>query len=88
MTDIVEQLRNASDGWSGDAFCVSREVAEQAASELTRLRALTEWRDDVVTALKEIERLAINMCQTLNEGEIQAIASKALASLPNPPKGK
>jgi len=38
MNDIVGQLRDASDGWSGDAVCVSQEVAEAAAIEIERLR--------------------------------------------------
>lgn len=39
MRDIVEQLRDADFGWSGDASCVSAEVAEQGALEIERLRA-------------------------------------------------
>lgn len=42
MTDIVERLRDASDGWSGDAVCVSQEVAEAGAKEIELLRIAVE----------------------------------------------
>lgn len=38
--DIVERLREPMDGWTGDAHCVSAEVAEEAAAEIERLHAL------------------------------------------------
>jgi hypothetical protein len=38
--DIVDRLRHADDGWSGDAFCISADTAEEAASEIERLRAV------------------------------------------------
>lgn len=37
--DIVERLRAADMGWSGDAFCVGQDVAEEAADLITKLRA-------------------------------------------------
>jgi hypothetical protein len=39
MSDICDRLRDAHDGWSGDACCVSAEVAAEAAQEIERLRA-------------------------------------------------
>jgi hypothetical protein len=37
--DIVDELMDADFGWSGDAMCVSQEVAERGATEIKRLRA-------------------------------------------------
>lgn len=37
--DIVHRLRDATDGWSGDAVCVDGETAADAAIEIKRLRA-------------------------------------------------
>jgi hypothetical protein len=37
--DLVGRLRDADIGWSGDAACVGAEVAEEAAAEITKLRA-------------------------------------------------
>ena len=39
MSDIVERLRAADIGWSGDVACVGADVAEEAAAEIERLRA-------------------------------------------------
>lgn len=40
MTDLVTKLRAASDGWSGDAFCVGADVADAGADEIERLRTV------------------------------------------------
>jgi len=46
MKDIVERLRDADIGWSGDAACVSADTAEDAADEIERLRtALKPFAD-------------------------------------------
>lgn len=39
MKDIVERLRAADIGWSGDAACVGADVADEGANEIERLRA-------------------------------------------------
>lgn len=38
MSDIVERLRQADIGWSGDAACVDADTAEEGAREIERLR--------------------------------------------------
>lgn len=38
MSDIVDRLRAADTGWSGDAVCVGAEVAAEGANEIERLR--------------------------------------------------
>lgn len=40
MADIVERLRDADIGWSGDAACVDADTAEEGAKEIERLRAV------------------------------------------------
>lgn len=36
---LLQHLRSPLDGWSGDAFCVSAELAGLAADEIVRLEA-------------------------------------------------
>jgi hypothetical protein len=38
MTDIIDRLLDASDGWTGDAVCVDADVAREGAKEIARLR--------------------------------------------------
>ncbi|WNV10000.1 hypothetical protein [Tardiphaga sp. 709] len=57
-TDLVERLREADIGWSGDAACVSAEVAEEAAAEITKLRA---ERDAARNALKPFATAAADV---------------------------
>ena len=38
--DITARLRNPDCGWSGDAWAVGAEIAEEAADEIERLRAV------------------------------------------------
>ena len=40
MGDLLKELRTPEDGWSGDAFAIGAEVAERAAAEIERLRAV------------------------------------------------
>lgn len=36
--DIIERLRDANMGWSGDALCVDADTAADGAAEIERLR--------------------------------------------------
>lgn len=66
--DIVEQLLDADMGRSGDAFCVSQEVAAKGAAEITKLRA---ERDAAARDMRvECAKIAFNwMPRTVGEAE-------------------
>lgn len=45
MRDIVEGLRDANIGWSGDASCVDADTAAEGAVEIERLRYRLEYME-------------------------------------------
>ncbi len=45
--NLVEELRHPTDGWTGDAACVSSEIAERAADEIERLRSALSFVADI-----------------------------------------
>lgn len=62
---LLERLRKGRDGWSGDAFCIEAETAEEAADRIDGMeRAL--WAIEQATRRKqlpltaEINEIAIN----------------------------
>ena len=52
MKDIVERLRAADIGWSGDASCVDADTADEGAAEIERLRAALRPFADYYDALE------------------------------------
>ena len=73
---IIERLRDADIGWSGDAACVGMDVAEEAAVEIERLLAVLKASADRVEKIAfsikppnphtpELTMLAIGMREAL-----------------------
>lgn len=56
--DLLKELREPKEGWSGDAACVSAEVAAVAADEIERLRSLPNWDDIPAEVRTEILTVA------------------------------
>jgi hypothetical protein len=49
MTNIVDQLLDAKDGWTGDAACVDADIASEGAEIIKRMHAVLirtrDWHD-------------------------------------------
>jgi hypothetical protein len=39
MSDLIQRLRAADFGWSGDALCIDAQIGAEGADEIERLRA-------------------------------------------------
>lgn len=56
IDNLVKRLRDAHDGWSGDACCVSAEVAAEGADEIERLRnALQATQGQIMNAKIDLQ---------------------------------
>jgi hypothetical protein len=54
VSELVRRLRDASDGWSGDAACIAAEIGEQAALALEALqRRNGELEKELLSAQNE-----------------------------------
>lgn len=51
IEELLKELREPTDGWSGDARAVSAEVADIAADEIDRLKKIT---NELVKILRSI----------------------------------
>lgn len=49
--DLIKQLRNPSDGWTGDAVCVDAEIAAEAANEIERQGKLVDEHNAKLTCM-------------------------------------
>jgi hypothetical protein len=89
VSELVRRLRDASDGWSGDAACIAAEIGEQAALALEALQTMTKAQgQEIATTREEHEDLAqalgINEDESLLDAlrtQLQSARSTALVEL-------
>lgn len=83
--ELLKALRSPDMGWSGDAMCVSAEVAEQAADEIERLRSALQSIADqhVPDQPAAYADMSERDWAWRHVARLRAIAMKALASPPS-----